>query len=137
MTIDEFLINIESIYGVYENENLKKAVVAYIKHDIRLDRLNILKRYIYYYHHKNYGVPGISNIESAIDKAIKNNKGDDVRLVRKFSTVLKERPLTTAEKEENKRILAEYENGLLGMLENLQAKKKEWKKDKNKEKVVF
>ena len=142
MTLDEFLAHIKSMYGNWKGSdakknivgNIEKSVIAYIKHDLRLDRLNNLKRYIFYYHPTNYGAPDISCIESAIDKAIKNNKGDDVRLVKKYSTVLKVRPLTDAEKLENEKILAEHNKGLLGMLQDLQAKKKEWK---NKEEVVF
>lgn len=142
MTYEQFLKEIELYYGPYTkkkkgkdgkdiiiNEKVRKIVLSYLKNDIKENMLDTLRRYIFYSHPLNYGPPGIAAIEKAIDKAIENKRGPDVRIQHvqnKYIPPVYDGPISKDEREEVDKFLAK--GGISGMLKKNVNKSEEWKK---------
>ena len=133
MTYDNFIKQIVDYYGPYptlevDGKNVSKVqgfVIAYLKNDIREDRLKELLRIVLYYHPHGYKAPCIASIEAAIEKAIKNNKTNaDLRIVRTYSQQI-EKP-TPDEVKETDEILKQ-QGALAEMMRKNAEKQKEWK----------
>jgi len=93
--ITDFIREIKGYYGPWKTLKttdshgekksvpyIQQTIIAYLKNDIQLNNLDILKKYIFYNHSLRYGPPGISDIEMAIDVAVKYRKGVNLRRVK-------------------------------------------------------
>lgn len=108
-------------YGGYEQgSRIPAYIMAYLKHDIEEKELHTLFRYITYYHPVRYKAPGISDIERAIQEALRNNKGSDVHRVKVIKQEIE--TLTEEEKKMNDEFMRN--GGLMGLFREIAKSKK-------------
>lgn len=81
MVVDDFIKNIEKVYGEYENPNLRVVVKKYLSEDIDPNQLSTLYRTVLYGHKAIFKAPCIATIEECIDKArMKKGKFEPYRI---------------------------------------------------------
>ena len=88
MVVDDFIKNIEKVYGEYENPNLRVVVKKYLSEDIDPNQLSTLYRTVLYGHKAIFKAPCIATIEECIDKArMKKGKFEPYRIKETNTTV--------------------------------------------------
>jgi len=118
---------IQDYYGGYkEGSKVAGYVYSYLQRDIDEGKLDRLFRFLTYYHPYRFGAPGIAELEKSISDALYRKKGEDVHIVKNYTTIEGTILLTDEEKEESD-ILLKAEGGLNNMLNKL-TKAKRFKK---------
>lgn len=112
LSLDDFITKLKDYYGNWYykgtrtiNKHVEPEIRSYVEQFIDNTKLNDLKRYIFLCHHIRNGAPGISDIRYAIDMAVKNGFGSDVRKSQIQNTNEKFIPPTIEEQLETEEIL--------------------------------
>ncbi len=118
MTIDQFVEQIESYYGEYQEKNYRVKVLlkGYLK-DFKQAKLPELLKLVMMNHAVNYGTPDISAVEKAYDYALKNNKCQDLKYLAPANYYIEDTP-TEEELAKTRELIASGEGKSLTELFN-------------------
>lgn len=136
MNYNEFIVKVAEYWGDWENKVVPGVVLAYLKRDIRPDRLPDLLRYMYYTHPHRLGPPGVAEFETAIYRKVEKGKKRDPRKPEMSASMPPplEEP-TEEERAETERLIKEaggIEKLITGTIKNERIKREKEKADQAK-----
>jgi hypothetical protein len=116
MTVDSFIAEIEKYYGSYPDkmERVKTLTKAYLR-DFKTEKLPELLKLVFMNHSHNYGCPDIAAVEKAYEHAQRNNKCQDLKIMRATNYFIDDVP-TEEEIEETLKLIESGEGKSLSLL---------------------